>query len=129
MVHHSVTRTQHNFTQPVGLLRPYSIHGSLALVIMFFSRLQQVMIQSILRQCVFWEITLSMDQGHFLQSDCILGFIPVICISMSLSQSINPYSYLTQVDDAFLGTFNSCASWTLNNCSVSSLFKASMNAM
>ena len=127
MVHHLITGTWHNFVQSVSLLGPYSISGSLALVIVFFTGLQQVMIRSILRKCVFWEIVLS--RGTSLQSNRIFRFHPSHPVSMSLSWSTNSYRCLTQVDNTFSGSFNVCAPWTLNNCSPSSLFKASTNVV
>ena len=103
-------------------LRLYSISGSLVLVVVFFSRLQQVMIQSIIRQCVFWWITLSpWTRDTSSNSITSLGFIPVICAPVSLSQSTSSYRYLILVDDTFSGSVNSCASWALNSCSESSL--------
>ena len=91
VVHHLVTGTRHNFTQLVDLLRPHSISGSLVLVIVFFSRLQQIVIQSILRKCVFWRIVLSIDQRNFLQSNRVLRFDPSqlhFCVIKSVYQSI-----------------------------------------
>ena len=104
MIHHPITVTWCDFAQPSGPLRPHFICGSLVLVAMFFSRLQQVMIQFILRQCIFWGIPPT--RGTSSNSVVSLGFIPVICISVSLSQSTNPSSCLTQVDDTFLGSFH-----------------------
>ena len=42
MDHHSITATRCDIAQPVGSLTPSSIHGSLALIFLFFSELQEV---------------------------------------------------------------------------------------
>ena len=105
VIHYIITGTQPDFAQSVSLLRPYPISGSLVLVVIV---LCQVVISNdtIHPQAVCPLGDNSLDElkeikGNSFSSIASLGFILVIWVSVSLSQSTNPYRCLTQVDNIF----------------------------
>ena len=129
MVHHSITRTPHDFTQPVGTSSWTIIYQWLSCAGHCVLLQPAASNDTIHPQAVRLLRDNSLHGPEVLSSITSLVFIPVICISMSLSQSTNSYRCLTQVNDTFLGSFHSCTSWTFNSCSASSLLKASTNAV
>ena len=93
---HMITGVFNNFSQSVSLFRPYPLHCSASLTIVFFTGLQQISIQSILRQCVFWQIILSIDERNLVQFNHILRFhsnhvsFRVVKLANQSIQMLNP---------------------------------------